>query len=150
MSYFDSTDFIPDVPMAAEWVANAWLGPCYMGFMVHFVLYGILVNQFQAYVLSRNHRHDTKFNRVYIWLVVVLDTAHVGVNVYEAYFHGISQDRTANAVFMTTIPDALPPVMVGTIGALVQGYLSVRASRLFARRRVLRGFFLGIVFLMIL
>lgn len=51
---------------------------------------------------------------------------------------------------MTTVPDALPPILVGLLGMLVQSYLLVRASRLLARRRVVRACVLSVVFCMIL
>jgi hypothetical protein len=44
---------------------------------------------------------------------------------------------------MITVPDALTPMMTGTIGFVVQSFLTVRASRLFGRQRVWRAVFLG-------
>lgn len=46
-----------------------------------------------------------------------------------AFFHGVSQDRQSDALYMETVPDAVTPMMTGTIGFVVQSFLTVRASR---------------------
>lgn len=50
---------------------------------------------------------------------------------------------------MTTVVDGLSPVLVGNVGAVVQAFLLLRASRLFRGQRVWRTTFLSVVGLLI-
>lgn len=46
---------------------------------------------------------------------------------------------------MITVPDALTPMVTGTIGLVVQSFLTLRAAKLFNRRRLWRTAFLAVL-----
>jgi len=60
-----------------------------------------------------------------------------------AVYHAVDQNRSADSLYMITVPDALTPMMTGTIGLVVQTFLTLRASKLFSRRRLWRAAFMG-------
>ncbi len=53
-------------------------------------------------------------------------------------------------VYLTTTGDAVHSLFSGLIGALVQMFLAVRASRLFGRRKLVKRLFLAAISVVVL
>lgn len=80
-----------------------------------------------------------------IWTVFILCTLATIINAFECVWHAVDQDRSADELYMISVPDALTPLLTGTIGLVVQSFLTVRASKLFNRRTVWRTAFVAVL-----
>lgn len=64
-----------------------------------------------------------------LWVVMVLTTASTAVNVWQALFHSLNQDRTEQRLFMEELCDSLPLLLIGLEGAIVQSFLATRVAK---------------------
>ena len=88
---------------------------------------------------------DPTLPRPSIWVAFTLCSVATAINAFEAVYHAVNQDRSAESLYMSTVPDAFTPMLTGTIGIVVQSFLTLRASRLFNRQRMWRALFLAVL-----
>lgn len=91
-------------PPASQQIATALIGPPFVGWCVQFILFGALASNFSAYIQTKNYRDDSRANRVFVWVVVALTTAYTGLCAWLACYHGVSQDRSIDALYLETVP----------------------------------------------
>lgn len=150
-----TTSTIPNLshdgkPYASQTIASAFLGPPFVGFIVHLVLYGVYISSFADYVASRTYRRESRADKVLIWVVTVLCSGLTVVVGWQTMLHGLSQDRSVASVYLTSLVDCPHSLLSGLLGALVQTFLALRASRLFGRRKWAKRFFLVAILFVIL
>lgn len=132
-------------PYATQEVATAWLGPPFVGLIVHLVLSGVFFALLANYLASANYRAESRTNRVLVWVVGLLVLSLTVLVSIQGLYHGLNQDRSPASVFMTAISDCPISLFNGAAGSCVQSFLAIRASRLFRRRQWVRRIFLVVI-----
>ncbi|KAL8286720.1 hypothetical protein RQP46_004248 [Phenoliferia psychrophenolica] len=121
--------------MASQAAASAYLGPPLVGWILQVTLWGAVFNSMFTYTATTQYERDPKWTKILLWVVVGLDTAVAFVNFAEIYHYGVSQKRDAATLFLVLTMDAVCPVLIGCCGFLVQGFLALRAARMFKLQR---------------
>ncbi|KAI5475608.1 hypothetical protein MNV49_001118 [Pseudohyphozyma bogoriensis] len=144
----DALNSLTGQTMASQFAATALLGPFIMGWTAHFALFGCMATNAFNYAGTDIYARDTWRTKLVLWAVVALDTATVGVNVWEMFFHSTVQRRDAATLFVSEYGDAVPIFLLGLESMIVQIYLARRAARLFQRREILKQTFLCAIYLL--
>jgi len=105
------------------------LGPLFAGMTLQLLLAGVALGNFGAYLSTPNYRSDPRAHRVLLWAVVAQLVGVSALHAADVCWHGVDQDRTANGLYSIGVMDAVSPSLDGVVGALVQGFLLVRASQ---------------------
>lgn len=117
--------------------------------MAQFFLSGIFYNKLYLYLQTPQYCKDSRQARGLVWVVSVAMALVTGLNAFQVAWHGVTQDRSLQSIYMVEVFDAPPPVLNGVVECLVQSYLAVRASRLFRRSPARQRTFLALVFTLI-
>ncbi len=115
------------------------LGPLFAGMSLQLLLAGLAFGNFFRYLSSRNYATDPRAHRALLWVVMIQLGLITGLHAAQCFYHGVSQKRTIDGLYSVAVIDAAAPVMDGVVGALVQGFLMVRASRVGTRLWTVHG-----------
>lgn len=121
-------------PIASQSFALQVLGPPAVGWTVQMMAFGGLVTYACSYLSSTAFSRDGPRLRWLLCTVLFLCTAQTGVTFFSIFHYMTNQGRSAEVLYGQTIGDAISTIPVGFEGALVQGYLTHRASGLFEAR----------------
>ncbi|KAI5479417.1 hypothetical protein MNV49_003561 [Pseudohyphozyma bogoriensis] len=145
-SFFDPLNSLRNQTLASQAAADALIGPPFMGWITHFLLFGCVATNFFNYLGTTLYAEkDSLRTKLLLWGAVCADGLATGVNVWQCFYHGTSQKRDAYSLFMVEKADCVPEFLMGISATLVQLFLAHRAARLFQRRRALRVVFLVVV-----
>lgn len=118
------TDLLPP-----QYIATGNLGPYFVGLMLQLFLAGIAFGNFGRYLCTPTCASDSRAHRILLWTVMAQLALVTSLNMGLCMFHGLSQERSVQAVFAHAVPDGLGPAMAGVVAALVQGFLLRRAAK---------------------
>ena len=76
---------------AEQHVADSYLGPPFVGFMVHFVLFGLFAALFIDYIGTPNYRHESRTNRALVWACFVMSGGITVGLAWQTLYHGLNQ-----------------------------------------------------------
>lgn len=102
-----------------------------LGDCLQLTLYGLLISAFSSWINSSWSR-TPRLPRITITFVLVLVTLVTSFNVVDILHFGTLQVRTDDALLTGTMTEALEPLLVGVIGALVESLLVYSVAKVSA------------------
>ncbi|GAA6034666.1 hypothetical protein JCM8097_001106 [Rhodosporidiobolus ruineniae] len=140
-----STTAEPDFAAPASASLANWIrSPPTAGNIVALVLYGIYVVLHVQYVGSSYYARLGRGMKAGVWVVAVLLTGFVVLVALDTVYWTITMDRSLSHLLWGSSYEAAMPAVGGTVAAIVQTILALRAALMF-RRDTVRYVFLGVV-----
>ncbi|ORY79266.1 hypothetical protein BCR35DRAFT_304657 [Leucosporidium creatinivorum] len=118
------------VEIASQSFSDAVVGPPVVGWTVELVLYGVVLSTTLAYVYSPLFAKDSRYIRMLLAAVIILETVQSGFNFYSLWHFSTLQHRDALSLWHLTEFDTMSTLFLGWEGALVQGFLATRVASL--------------------
>jgi len=105
------------------------LGPFYAGMVTQLLLSGLAFANFARYLATPNYGSDPGPHRALAWAVMTALAAVTALHACQSFWHGVYQERHIDDLFAINVADSVAPAIEGIVGALVEGFLLVRASQ---------------------
>ncbi|KAM0753932.1 hypothetical protein T439DRAFT_322819 [Meredithblackwellia eburnea MCA 4105] len=135
-----------NIPAASQAFVDSIMGPPIAGWMANIFLWGYVMSNFVYYVQSPLHQKDRPAIKYTLYIVILLGLTQTALDFESLYHYATWQVRDSNTLFSQTATDCFATFFVGIEGAIVQVYLSMRASALFENKlyKTIYFFFVGI------
>ncbi|KAM0752289.1 hypothetical protein T439DRAFT_324361 [Meredithblackwellia eburnea MCA 4105] len=128
MSVASQTDYAPTNAQM-----RAVLGPILFGDMAQLALWGVLVTLAGHFIASPQWSRFSPTLRGIVIAVLILTTMSSCISLNDLFYYGTLVENDWTTVLKGTVPEAIEPLMVGIIAAVVQVLLMLRASNVIER-----------------
>ncbi|BGO94953.1 hypothetical protein NBRC10512_000632 [Rhodotorula toruloides] len=128
-------------PEAPQGLTDLLLGPMQVGYQVQFFGFGIFFTLFAVYAATGELRRHQRIGQLVLVASLVLNFVYTSFVFYESYITAISQDRGSFALQNGDVAWNALPMLIASITALTEGYLTARAGLLILSRLVRILFF---------
>ncbi|KAI5481615.1 hypothetical protein MNV49_002841 [Pseudohyphozyma bogoriensis] len=118
----------------ARSTVDSIMGPAFVGWTVDLIFYGAVMATAFSYITSPLFAKDTKWIKALLIAVLLLSSVQSALEFTSLYHYATWQIRDADTLFAQTEFDCFATFAVGLEGAIVQTFLSLRASALFENR----------------
>ncbi|GAA5881844.1 hypothetical protein JCM16303_006478 [Sporobolomyces ruberrimus] len=115
---------------------GALLGPQNAGWQVSFVLFGVYLTLHSDYLRSGAYKRLATPVKIVLWVVFGLVLVYEALAFTDNFRYMIIVERTPQDIILGWWCDFIVSLVAGTIAAIVQSFLTIRASVLIRNRRV--------------
>lgn len=84
---------VPGQPQAPQWIATSFIGPSFVGYSIHFLLWGAVAHAIIIYLGSDLYQRDACRTKAILWSIFFLDTACMVINFVSNFRYGTVQVR---------------------------------------------------------
>lgn len=124
-------------PTASQALADVFLGPCAVGWILAIFGCGVSVSNLLSYSQTSLYRNDPRRTQWSLWILTAFTLGSAGLNAAQIWHYTVTQRRSFEILADFQIIDCLPALPQGCAQAIAQTLLAERAMH------VSRGFEYG-------